>query len=62
MKGTSGLQLDEKKGKEPKVDPRMTKYFKMQKAGLPISAIEQAATIDGVDIEHLREALGGVGG
>jgi len=40
------------------VNPRMAKFVNMQKAGIPLAAIQNAARLQGHDMNELNEALG----
>ncbi|KAL7542096.1 hypothetical protein ACHAXR_013216 [Thalassiosira sp. AJA248-18] len=43
---------------EPSINPLMTKFLRMQKAGIPVAAIQNSARLQGHDIKEVNEALG----
>lgn len=47
-----------KKKGEVIVEPRMAKFVKMQKAGLPLAAIQNAAKLQGFNVDEVNAALG----
>ena len=54
----AGAETEIEVQKAPKINPCMAKFLNMQKAGIPLGAIQQAAQVQGVDLKEVNEALG----
>lgn len=61
LKGGGRDGSAEEKDERPCKNPRMAKFVRMQKAGIPLVAIQNAARLQGHDMKELEEALVGKG-
>ncbi|KAL7547188.1 hypothetical protein ACHAWF_010506 [Thalassiosira exigua] len=62
VRGGSGGNDDKKAATDSPANPRMSKFLRMQTAGVPLPAIQNAARLQGHDLKELNAALGIEGG